>query len=249
MHENAPDTGDNRQEEVRLTIDLDHRIHRHPTLARDPPENHFPALHLRTRMKRPRGVEDNRANDIEVDKVVILSDFRGLKVTERERKMQRRRIRLLRHRRSIGEVDIPRQRPLGHRRHQIRMLGPGLDASANRIHVLGQGAEQGTALVRCLRREIADASMLFALAGVDLEKIAGPVLSERNVGRDKHLSRFPCMLRPNRGRPIRPQIIDRMQNFTTELAFPLTLVNKDISHTTQRHTRPNCAEIHNSHSP
>ncbi len=75
LHEDlVADTGNNRQEELGLTIDLDDRIHRHPTLAWNAPENHFPALHMRTRMKRPCGVEDNRANDIEVDKVVISSD-------------------------------------------------------------------------------------------------------------------------------------------------------------------------------
>src|SRR3989304_3325653 len=75
VHEDlVADTGNNRQEELGLTIDLDDRIHRHPTLAWNAPENHFPALHMRTRMKRPCGVQDNRANDIEVAKVVIRSD-------------------------------------------------------------------------------------------------------------------------------------------------------------------------------
>ncbi|MFF1389656.1 hypothetical protein [Rhodococcus erythropolis] len=70
----VPDTGDNRQEKLGLTVYLDDRIHAHPTLAWNPPENHFPALHLRTRMKRACGVEDSSADDIEVFEVVIGSD-------------------------------------------------------------------------------------------------------------------------------------------------------------------------------
>lgn len=75
MHEDlVADTSDNRQEELGITVYLDDRIHRHSTLAWDPPENHFPALHLRTRMKRACGVEDSGADDIEVDEVVIGGD-------------------------------------------------------------------------------------------------------------------------------------------------------------------------------